>query len=399
MSGIQPKNHVLETFLPLLFIHAALGNIILFPIAVTLLVAFTLVIIEALHIFNNTIQRLHEVEQERFEKARTHEIALITGRLSEESKAQAALKMALLKEELDLAEKRRSKEFANMAELIYNEGAVIQALVRKEEEKARRKAETVNVKTITEAKTEGIRDKSAVTRTENDRKAKTQRFGISSEDTKASKVLGVLPYWVNDLDPKSEDFTCIGTTEKGKRCHMRMISNECKDNAASRLEEMRSSNPRDVFLLPKLIELASWMLCPRWHATSEHRQVEDIAKVWYHELQDARDALIACKKIPSTPSPPYLRPTSSVSSSSSFRLSPRSSRQGSGSSIDSFASNISSPSSKPKEGILDYAGHKRSLSTPRSQNTEGNRAEKGRVLLTSKFKTLAANGKNQIGSA
>jgi hypothetical protein len=402
MSPSRRTNHVLETHLSLVFIYAVLGNIIMFPIAITLLTALILTIIEALHMFNNVLQHWHENKQQRVEKARTEEITLITARLSKKINEQAKMQMALLKDKLDLAEKRRSEDFANMAELIYNEGAAIQALARKEEEKSRREAEAVNVEnepTIAAKKTSEIKeeeraDKGAVVKTARNREVKTQRIGIKSESPKSPRDL--LPHWVNDLDPKSSHFTCVGKTLKGQRCKQWMISNECKNNAANRLEKIRSTNSEDVFSPLKLLELANWMLCPRWHQSGKHAQGEKIAHVWYYELQAARDALAACKKVPSTPSLPRFTFTCLVSPSNSYYSSPSSSRQSSSSSIGHFSSNVSTPLSSPDERNLDQVGPKSIIVNPATRSTDGGRAEKGRVFLTSTFEALAENKKNQV---
>ena len=59
-----------------------------------------------------------------------------------------------------------------------------------------------------------------------------------------------------------------------------------KEKASKRLEEMRSGITKDNCSEEKLLELANWMLCPRWHL-DKIPQGPEIARKWFEELQEA----------------------------------------------------------------------------------------------------------------
>jgi hypothetical protein len=430
MSPKQPTAFVLQTVLPLVLIYSVAGNIAFFP---TFLSLFFLFLIEALHIFNNVTKRLNDEELQRLQKLRENEIALITARITKEIHEQTEKEMELLKRERALAEAKRSEDFTTIMELIYKEGAIIQALVREEEQKARREADCAKVKDIREAATgaKEIQDdlpsavtsiKEKVTVVEAIRKRSVADTYEKKTTTNAAHdrkpLKDVLPGWVIELDPRSGNFTCIGNKKDGGRCTQKMISGKCKDDAATRLKIMRSSDPGNTFSSANLLELADWMLCPRWHKTGKNAQVEKIASAWYRELQPARDAL-STRKVSSKLNPPiytFSGPTSpsrhsfdftppgaysssatSLSSASTVGSSQASSRGSSSYSLESYSSNSTSPSPSPSENrqkngtsrlTLDDFSSSFALGKTHERDDIGAKSDKGRVYLTPAFEAM-----------
>jgi hypothetical protein len=86
-----------------------------------------------------------------------------------------------------------------------------------------------------------------------------------------------------------DEFTCIGNTRRGERCRL-TSTQELRAQANARLRKMRSNNPEDSFEYHRLLELANWLLCKRWHR-DKIPQGPEIAAEWYHDLKPARDAL------------------------------------------------------------------------------------------------------------
>jgi hypothetical protein len=440
MSDKRPTNFDLRTLLPLALICSTVGHIVLLP---TLFSLLFLCLIEALRIFNNVLKRLEDDELQYRQKIREDEIALITARITKDVTENFEKQIALLKEERDFSERRRSEEFDSMAKLIYDEGAVIQALAREEREKTMRQllvpgnqeGREAAGKTPKALEGEKIPEREGITRTKEQsaaavvqaealRDVNKERTTHSKRGTRIIKEsprspTNMLPSWVNNLDPRSEDFTCVGTTLKGLRCKQKMISNNFKNNAAARLEVMRSSNPGETFMFAKLLELADWMLCPRWHKTGKHAQGEKIAQAWYHELQAARHAL-AGSRVPSTPSVPRFKFSGSTSPSShKFSFTPSkphssstnsltlsassdssspSSRFSSSSSLSRFSSNATSPSSSIDEDRQEYmnTGMTMNESLPskvlenmQMGNGKGSMSRMGRVYLTPTFEAMA----------
>lgn len=63
-----------------------------------------------------------------------------------------------------------------------------------------------------------------------------------------------------------------------------MLSGANAQSASRRLQEMCSAVSMDNFTEAKLLELANWMLCPRWHR-DKIPQGRQIARSWYLESQ------------------------------------------------------------------------------------------------------------------
>jgi hypothetical protein len=155
----------------------------------------------------------------------------------------------------------------------------------------------------------------------------------SAQPKSASRPSYRLPGDLMTLAPLSSGFTCIGTTQKGLRCRQAMISNHAKASATERLEVMRSTIPGNAFEMSQLQELASWMLCPRWHSgNAQCPQHSEVASKWFRELKGAREEMAAreisdkaVEKAFSTPTRPSLFGSTLSTNSSHSSLSSTSS--------------------------------------------------------------------------
>lgn len=79
-----------------------------------------------------------------------------------------------------------------------------------------------------------------------------------------------------DLDPNSSTFTCVGyAPSKGRRCR-NAIACVNRQEAAKLLLQMSRLDPHSPRLDDKLDELASRLLCRRWH----QNQAADMKRKW-----------------------------------------------------------------------------------------------------------------------
>ncbi|KAM0797364.1 hypothetical protein BDR22DRAFT_465115 [Usnea florida] len=93
-----------------------------------------------------------------------------------------------------------------------------------------------------------------------------------------------LPVWspieVLQLDLNSSGFTCIGyAPSKGRRCH-NPIACANRQEAANILREMSMLDPHSKRLGKRLEELASRLLCRRWH----QNQATDMKTLWRRQI-------------------------------------------------------------------------------------------------------------------
>jgi hypothetical protein len=134
---------------------------------------------------------------------------------------------------------------------------------------------------------------------------------VSSSNSYTNNALFGLSFPFSEYDPVAREFTCIGQTKKHQRCHNDYISKLDKECAANRLRLMRSSNPGNSFELDALTELASWMLCPRWHKS----QCDEIARQWHRDLVSASAPLRSSQYGQQTPPSAYFSRTPSSADS------------------------------------------------------------------------------------
>lgn len=84
------------------------------------------------------------------------------------------------------------------------------------------------------------------------------------------------PAEILDLDPNSSAFTCVGhAPSKGRRCR-NAIACVNRQEGAKILLQMSRLDPHSQRLDDKLSELASRLLCRRWH----QNQVADMKRKW-----------------------------------------------------------------------------------------------------------------------
>lgn len=98
------------------------------------------------------------------------------------------------------------------------------------------------------------------------------------------------PQWapaeVLELDPNSSHFTCIGYAKsKNRRCH-NPIACANRQEGAKILLEMSRLDPQSQRLDNRLEELASRLLCKRWHQDQAAR----IKRQWHREIENYRVA-------------------------------------------------------------------------------------------------------------
>lgn len=94
------------------------------------------------------------------------------------------------------------------------------------------------------------------------------------------------PQWspaeILDLDPNSSTFTCVGhAPSKGRRCR-NAIACVNRQEGAKILLQMSRLDPRSQRLDDKLYELASRLLCRRWH----QGQVADMKRKWRCDIEN-----------------------------------------------------------------------------------------------------------------
>lgn len=157
--------------------------------------------------------------------------------------------------------------------------------------------------------------------------------------SQAARPSYLLPDDLKILDPHSAGFTCIGITKKGLRCRQFMISNAAKMSANEQLLKMRSNDPGNTFELAQLQQLASWMMCPRWHSghapCPQHR---DVAARWFQQLKSAREELANRKNVSKTSTHPILTPVRPILFGANLSTNSSCSSLSSSSSIFSAAS-------------------------------------------------------------
>ncbi|KAN0087096.1 hypothetical protein V8E54_000784 [Elaphomyces granulatus] len=112
---------------------------------------------------------------------------------------------------------------------------------------------------------------------------------VSSSNSYTNNALFGLSFPFSEYDPVAPGFTCIGQTKKHQRCH----------------------NKRNSFELDALTELASWILCPRWHKS----QCDEIARQWHRDLVSASAPLRSSQYGQQTPPSAYFSKTPSSADS------------------------------------------------------------------------------------
>ncbi|KIW08215.1 uncharacterized protein PV09_01143 [Verruconis gallopava] len=92
------------------------------------------------------------------------------------------------------------------------------------------------------------------------------------------------------LHPEAGGFTCIGLTQRNRRCQNRVALTEDANgqNAVRILQQMRSENDPKLFKMESLHALAKMMLCKRWHREGVHDNSTRIARGW---VRDARETV------------------------------------------------------------------------------------------------------------
>lgn len=84
-----------------------------------------------------------------------------------------------------------------------------------------------------------------------------------------------------DLDPNSSSFTCVGyAPSKGRRCH-NAIACVNRQEAAKILLQMSRLDPQSQRIDDKLEELASRLLCRRWH----QNQAAEMKRKWHCDIE------------------------------------------------------------------------------------------------------------------
>lgn len=92
------------------------------------------------------------------------------------------------------------------------------------------------------------------------------------------------PRSVLDVYPGRSDFTCVGTTKKGRRCGQLLISKSDLERADSILDNLEMREPSAFSLAEELTELAALTLCPRWHRKESHSQVTEVSQGWANDI-------------------------------------------------------------------------------------------------------------------
>ena len=98
------------------------------------------------------------------------------------------------------------------------------------------------------------------------------------------------PQWapaeILNVDLNSSNFTCIGYAKsKNRRCH-NPIACANRQEGAKTLLEMSELDPQSQRLDGKLEELASRLLCKRWHQD----QAAQMKRQWYRKIENYRAA-------------------------------------------------------------------------------------------------------------
>jgi hypothetical protein len=285
----------------LIFIYLVIGELAILPFCICLCLQL---IAEVLRIYDNVREFREKVRLEEARRRRSREISIISTAVSTELGRITTKETAKLEAARAEARKRRSEDVATIASLIMKQILAVQAEQKAKEEAARlsaqRKAETAAVveQKRHEKQRLAVLEQEKRKAEERERQAALERRSVAFD-----LVQNTLPMDLRDLDPLGAGFTCIGETRAGGRCGQWMISHSDLRAAADRLKIMRSKDPGDSFELPQLLELANWMLCPRWHR-DKIPQGKDISRRWCGQLQPARDALSAlneARKVPVTP--------------------------------------------------------------------------------------------------
>ncbi|KAL9127962.1 MAG: hypothetical protein Q9175_007630, partial [Cornicularia normoerica] len=104
------------------------------------------------------------------------------------------------------------------------------------------------------------------------------------------------PQWVPaevlQLDPNSSDFTCVGyAASKGRQCH-NPIARANRQEAAKVLREMSRHDPQSRRLDDQLEELASRLLCRRWH----QNQAADMKGQWHRDIERYQAATVRAER-------------------------------------------------------------------------------------------------------
>jgi hypothetical protein len=368
---------VIATALPILFLHATVGKLVLAPICGQLIFYLVTEVVGLSSRISDNLAALREHEER---KARAIG-ELATARAEHEA---FQLEQQACIERLSTANEKNAVENADLRTKIQSIAAELEekcnaqnahdkqvAALKAKMETDRTAAASTQLRLETmifnQAGVErGRRDelesvKQQLAQAQNDllsRRAPPQ-FSYTAErrptlskapPPRASQLPYNLPEDLMTLDPLSAGFTCIGITQKGSRCRQSYISNHAKTAAKAQLEIVRSGKPGNAFEMPQLQELASWMLCPRWHNdTAQCPQDRQVASRWYRELKSAREAMASLDR-PVFSTPVKRRPTllgSAVSGNSSTSSTSSASSLFSAGSYESASSVATSPESSP----------------------------------------------------
>ncbi|OCK74294.1 hypothetical protein K432DRAFT_430108 [Lepidopterella palustris CBS 459.81] len=285
----------------LIFIYGVIGNFAILPICIIL---FLELVIEVLCIYDNACDSQKRVLLEEARRRLSKEISIVSASVSKDLKRITTKETAKLEAARAEARKRRSKDVATITALIMK-----QVLAAQMEDKAKEEATKLSAQakaeraTAIERKRRGEEHLAAQLREKLKAEGRERLAALERERAAFNLTQIALPEDLRDLDPLANDFTCIGEKAAGGRCTQWMFSPDDLSYAADRLKTMRSKNPGKSFEVPQLLQLANWMLCPRWHRY-EKPQGKEIAIRWFRQLQPAREALSAsneARKAPVTP--------------------------------------------------------------------------------------------------
>jgi hypothetical protein len=332
-------DHLVGTILALILIYVILGDIALFTVSFTILLRL---LIEAVQ----TLERLLKAWEDEKRDSLARRIAIVTTRLH----AQHARHIEALAGERAL-ERRQRVEAETAGQTVRSQLEAQHArevtLLKNQLDEAERGREAAeNRVQTTQRELRDERD-AGTRRGHIEDGQQSQQVVTVSTPVRNHQQLEVLPAPYSarlpqellTLEPLSSGFTCIGVTKQKARCRQSMIGSDDKSRASTMLNSMRSSTPEaHLFEWEGLCNLATMLLCPRWHRKISHSQVDEIASRWFRLLEPAREALNAhnastarqqLTRPPATPSP-----SSSSSSGSTFSIA----------SATSSASSISAPS-------------------------------------------------------
>ena len=284
--------------LSLIFIYVVIRELAVLPLCIYL---YLQLIVEGHRICEHIREFRKKVQREEEQRRRSREISIISTAVSAKLGQIVTEETKKLEAARKEARGKRSEDVATIVSLVMKQLFELQAEEKTKEEaerlSAQREAESVarqerlRQEAQSLAKLEEEKRKAA----ERERLATLERQKAASEFTRYN-----LPRILRDLNPVESSFTCIGQTLAGNRCKQWMFSRSDLADAASRLEIMRSKDPGNSFEEAQLLQLANWLLCPRWHRDKKPQGM-GISSQWYQELKPARDVLSASKQAIMTP--------------------------------------------------------------------------------------------------